>query len=52
MQSREAKIMDNKNILFCEIEFTFKDILNDPSFYMRELVIPWLNEGNNPEIIG
>jgi hypothetical protein len=43
MQSREAKKT--------EIEFTFKDILNNPDFTMRELVIPWLQKGNIPEII-
>lgn len=50
MQSREAKKMGDKNICNTEIEFTFKDILNEPSFTMRELVIPWLKKGNIPKI--
>lgn len=50
MQSREAKKFGDKNIIDTTIDFTFIDILK-PNFTMRELVIPWLLEGNIPEII-
>jgi hypothetical protein len=36
------------------IEFTFMDLLNPPldkSFTIRELLIPWLKNGNIPELI-
>ncbi len=51
MQSREAKLFGNENIIDAEIEFTFKDILGSPLFTYRELVIPWLMAGNIPEIV-
>lgn len=50
-QSRESRIMGDKNIRFTEIEFTFQDILENPSFSAREIIIPWLKQGNNPEVI-
>ena len=50
LQSREAKLMGDINITSTEIEFTFVDLL-DPNFSIRELVIPWLKDGNLPEVI-
>ncbi len=50
MQSREAKLFGDENIHNTEIEFTFEDLLNDPCFSIRELIIPWLLKGNIPEI--
>lgn len=49
-QSREAKLMGDKNITQTEIEFTFQDLIGN-NFTMRELVIPWLMDGNDPILI-
>lgn len=62
-QSLEAKRMGDDNIIDTEIEFTFQDLLGQgvqiqgnrisfmPSFSIRELLIPWLKQGNIPELI-
>jgi hypothetical protein len=58
-QAKSAKQMGDNNVSFAVIEFDFQDILgnsNDtiyykPDFTMRNLVIPWLQEGNIPELI-
>jgi hypothetical protein len=51
IQSREAKLFGDKNIKYAEVEFTFQDILCNPLFTERELIIPWLKAGNIPEVI-
>lgn len=34
------------------IDFTIKDLVSpNPLFSIRELLIPWLQKGNNPELL-
>jgi hypothetical protein len=63
LQSRESKLFKDANILGKKIEFTFQDLFGyylifmekeifiNPSFSARELIIPWLQQGNIPELI-
>lgn len=63
IMSREAKLMGDNKITGNDFEFTFKDILGyysvflgkeifiPPLFGAREIIIPWLQEGNIPQII-
>ena len=63
LQSREAKLMGDKNIKSTQVEFTLQDLVGyyreicgkkvffPPNFTIRELLIPWLQTGNLPEII-
>lgn len=50
VQSMEAKKFGDRNSIDTEVEFTFADLLT-PNFTIREIVIPWLKDGNFPEII-
>lgn len=58
-QSRESKKFGDKNISYSEVEFDFQDLLGDsnssinfkPDFTARNLIIPWLRDGNIPEMI-
>ena len=50
VQREEAlKFRDERR--YATICFTFGDLL-EPNFSIRELVIPWLLKGNQPELFG
>lgn len=62
-QAREAKRFNDEKISGQRLIFTFKDLFGfyrniggntiffPPSFTARELIIPWLQLGNIPELI-
>ena len=49
IQQEEALKFGDKR-KYATVCFTFKDLLN-PNFSLRELVIPWLLKGNQPELL-
>ena len=50
-QKAEAQRFVDLNCIFCEVLFTFQDLVGRQSFVTRELLVPWLEDGNIPEII-